>query len=156
MILLVSSLSSDAVQVQETVRWQMRGPHFTWNEDHPAANPPRIHIPTHSLYCAATRQRRARALLAAKGLLVEEVDGADSACVERRAELWALSGLKGTYPQFFLEVPPFDLGLVHACMTTACVCLCMCVYVRDALSGWKMRESARLSNITLWSVSLSV
>ena len=36
---------------------------------------------------------------------MEEVDGADAACVEERRALWALSGgAKGKYPQFFLEV----------------------------------------------------
>lgn len=67
----------------------------------------------HPFYPVNT-QRRARALLAAKGLLVQEVDGADPACVETRAELWALAGANGgsKYPQFFLEVRDAIASLV--------------------------------------------
>lgn len=73
---------------------------------HPTPSPvppprPLPHPPTQQ---TKTKQRRARALLAAKRLLVEEVDGADPACVEERGALWALSGVKAQYPQFFLEV----------------------------------------------------
>lgn len=52
---------------------------------------------------------------------MEEVDGADPACVEERGALWALSGVKAKYPQFFLEVR------FRVCL---CLCLCLCACVR--------------------------
>ncbi len=66
MLLLVSGLTSDAVQEQD--------------------------------------QRRARALLQAKGLVFEEVDGADPVQVPRRNKLNEISKQeKARYPQFFIE-----------------------------------------------------
>jgi hypothetical protein len=51
------------------------------------------------------RQRRARALLSAKGLVYEELDGADQSNIEARNALFGLSGQRGKYPQFFIERP---------------------------------------------------
>eukprot|EP00934_Nitzschia_sp_Nitz4_P002079 Nitzschia sp. Nitz4//scaffold149_size55946//45925//48045//NITZ4_006602-RA/size55946-processed-gene-0.33-mRNA-1//-1//CDS//3329536833//2079//frame0 len=48
-----------------------------------------------------SQQDRAITMLRAKGIPFEEVDGSDPACKDRRNELFAISGMRGKYPQFF-------------------------------------------------------
>ncbi|CAM9499770.1 unnamed protein product [Phaeothamnion confervicola] len=52
-------------------------------------------------------QRRMRDVLNAKGLLFVEVDGAQEENRATRTALFAISGLRGKYPQVFLQ-PPGD------------------------------------------------
>ena len=51
------------------------------------------------------QQDRAMTLLRAKGISFETIDGAQAVNKERRNDLFAMSGLRGKYPQFFLVQP---------------------------------------------------
>ena len=51
------------------------------------------------------QQDRAMTLLRAKGISFETIDGAQAVNKERRNDLFAMSGLRGKYPQFFLVHP---------------------------------------------------
>ena len=57
----------------------------------------------------ASAQNNSLSLLNARRVLYEVVDGADPAQVDRRNELFRISGIRGLYPQWFIHDD--DLGM---------------------------------------------